>query len=118
MTAIDTQFSGAQDAFEKASRGYGFGVGAGSRSSSTTPSPSSEATPEASPHDAVQDTVSLSAGGQKIVNLNRSQELAQQLKNAPIDKDFAETLKQSSADVLRITQLFTETIKSAFSWLR
>ncbi|OEJ64681.1 hypothetical protein [Magnetovibrio blakemorei] len=113
MTIVDTQFSGVRDAFEKASSGYGYGVKSSARSDSSVKS-----TPEATQHDAIHDTVSLSAGGEKIVNLNRGQELSQQIKNAPVDKDFAENLRKSTEDVFRITKLFTQTVKSAFSWLR
>lgn len=123
MTTVDAQFSGVRDAFEKASRGYGYGLNPGGRSASTAKTPSTEATSatpssEAKSVDTVHDTVSLSAGGQKIVNLNRGQELSQQIKNAPVDKDFAENLRKATQDVFRITELFTQTVKSAFNRTR
>jgi hypothetical protein len=118
MTTVDTPFSSVRDAFQKASSGYRDEVGSVARSDSST-KPASEATPSASTlHDAIHDTVSLSAGGQKVVNLSRGQELSQQLKNAPVDQDFAEKLRKSTEDVFRITELFTQTVKSAFSWMR
>lgn len=118
MTTVDTQFSGARDAFLKASGGYRNEGGSVVRAASPAKS-TAEATPSAStPHVAIHDTVSLSAGGQKIVNLNRGQELSQQIKNAPVDKDFAENLRKSTEDVFRITKLFTQTARLAFSWIR
>lgn len=111
MATIDPQFSGVRDAFQKATSG--FRAGGPGRSASTDNIASNSA-----PHDAIHDTVSLSHGGQKIVNLNRGQELAKQIKSAPVDQDFAENLRKSSQDIFRITQLFTQTVKSAFGWMR
>lgn len=62
----------------------------------------------------VRDTVTLSDGGHKIVNLARGRELAGEIRAAPVDKDFAAKLMQALADIFRITRLFTETIKAAF----
>lgn len=64
----------------------------------------------------IQDTVSLSSGGQKIVNLNNARDLAQDIKDAPIDENFAETLRKATNDTWRITTLFTESVKSLFNW--
>lgn len=65
---------------------------------------------------AVHDTVSLSDGGHKIVNLNRAAELGTQIKDAPVDKDFADNLMQASNDVFRIGRLFTQSIRAVFNW--
>jgi hypothetical protein len=118
MTTVETQFSGVRDAFQKASSGYRDEVSSSARSASSPQSTSQATSPASTPHDAIHDTVSLSAGGQKIVNLNRGQELSQQIKNAPVDKDFAENLRKSTEDIFRITRLFTQTARSAFSWMR
>lgn len=64
----------------------------------------------------VHDTVSLSENGQKIVNLDRAASLAETIKSAPIDKDFATTLKQATDDMFRIGKLFSQTIRGLFSW--
>ncbi len=61
----------------------------------------------------VHDTVTLSEGGQNIVNLARGDELAEEIRAAPVDKDFAAKLFTAREDIFRITRLFTETIKSA-----
>ena len=60
------------------------------------------------------DTVTLSGSGQKIVNLARGLELAEQARTAPVDEDFAANLFKAQEDIFRITRLFTETIKAAF----
>jgi hypothetical protein len=61
-----------------------------------------------------RDTVKLSEGGQKIVNLARGQELAKEIRTAPLDKDFSANLFKAREDIIRITRLFTETFKAAF----
>ena len=63
---------------------------------------------------AVRDTVTLSVGGHKIVNLARGQELAAEIRAAPIDDDFFANLKKAQEDIFRIIRLFGETIKAAF----
>ncbi len=62
----------------------------------------------------VGDTVTLSEGGQKIVNLARGQELAEEIRAAPVDKNFVANLFKAQEDIFRITRLFTETFKAAF----
>lgn len=62
----------------------------------------------------VGDTVTLTEGGQKIVNLARGQELAEEIRAAPVDKNFLSKLFKAQEDIFRITRLFTETIKAAF----
>ena len=62
----------------------------------------------------VGDTVTLSEGGQKIVNLARGRELAEEIRAAPVDKDFTANLFKAQEDIFRITRLFTETFKAAF----
>ena len=62
----------------------------------------------------VRDTVTLTEGGQKIVNLARGQELAEEIRAAPLDKNFLASLFKAQEDIFRITRLFTETFKAAF----
>ena len=62
----------------------------------------------------VRDTVTLSDGGHKIVNLARGQELAEEIRAAPVDKDFAAILFKAQEDIFRIARLFAETLKAAF----
>ncbi len=62
----------------------------------------------------VHDTVTLSEGGHKIVNLARGLELAAEIRAAPVDKDFIAKLLKAQEDLFRITRLFGETIKAAF----
>lgn len=67
--------------------------------------------------DTLKDTVTLSEGGQKIVNLGRGQELADQVRNAPDDENFSATLRKATQDVFRISRLFGETLRASFnSW--
>lgn len=77
--------------------------------------PATKGSGEAAPTGrAVHDTVELSDGGHKIVNLARGQELARQVRAAPIDDDFFANLRKAQEDIRRIIHLFGETIKAAF----
>jgi hypothetical protein len=72
-----------------------------------------------SPHDTSQDTVTLSnAGGHRLVNLGRGQDLAQEIRNAPVDSTFAAKLFDAGQDIFRITRLFGQTVKSIFQFWR
>ncbi len=62
----------------------------------------------------VRDTVELSEGGQRIINLGRGREFAKEIRTSPVDKDFAAKLAKALQDIFRITRLFTATIKMAF----
>ena len=74
---------------------------------------------EPAPADrTIHDTVTLSEGGHKIVNLARGGELAKQIRTAPVDKDFAANLLKAQEDIFRINLLFSETIKALFLELR
>ncbi len=66
----------------------------------------------------VRDTVTLSEGGHKIVNLARGLELAGEIRAAPVDKEFFANLLKAQEDIFRITRLFGETIKAAFQQSR
>lgn len=66
----------------------------------------------------IRDTVTLSEGGQKIVNLARGEELAREIRTAPVDEDFAANLLKAQEDIARINLLFSETIKALFLQLR
>jgi len=66
----------------------------------------------------VRDTVTLSDSGQKIVNLARGFELAEEIRKAPKDKGFFAALGRSLGDVFRIGKLFLGTIKAAFAQSR
>jgi len=82
-------------------------------------SPSSDSDKSDGPEGrTVHDTITLSEHGQKIVNLNRASQLAETIQDAPVDKNFAEALKQATDDVFRISKLFTQTIRSIFSWFK
>ncbi len=74
---------------------------------------------EPAPADrTIHDTVTLSEGGHKIVNLARGGELAKKIRAAPVDKDFAANLLKAQEDIFRINLLFSETIKALFLELR
>jgi hypothetical protein len=66
----------------------------------------------------VRDTVTLSDGGQKIVNLARGFELANEFRTKPVDKGFFSSLGRALGDVFRIGRLFLGTIKAAFAQSR
>lgn len=69
--------------------------------------------------DTSQDTVTLSnAGGHRLVNLGRGQDLAQEIRNAPVDSSFAAKLFDAGQDIFRITRLFGQTVKSIFQFWR
>ena len=62
----------------------------------------------------IQDTVALSGSSQEIVNLARSGEFADEIRIAPLDKDFATNLLKAQEDISRIIRLLTETTKTVF----
>jgi hypothetical protein len=66
----------------------------------------------------VKDTVTLSDSGQKIVNLARGLELAEEFRSKPVDKGFFAGLAKAREDVFRIGQLFAGTIKALFQQSR
>lgn len=72
----------------------------------------------ASRADTLNDTVTLSEGGQKIVNFGRGLELADQIRNAPADENFSSTLRKASQDIARISRLFGETVRASFNFWR
>jgi len=115
MAIIDTQSSDVRSAFTQA---VNAGKAVAPRPEDKPETNADKTSTQASSPRAQYDTVTLSDGGQKIVNLGRAQDLGAELKNAPVDENFADTLKNSTDDVFRITQLFTQTVKSAFSWFR
>ena len=91
------------------------------RAQAPTPKPQAalkgKAAPPADPR-TVKDTVTLTDGGQKIVNLNRGNELAAEFRAKPVDKDYLASLSRAQEDVRRIGQLFAETIKALFAQSR
>ena len=62
-----------------------------------------------------RDTITLSEGGQKFVNLERGNELSEEFRNSPVENDVAKILSSALDDIFRVIRLFTETIKTAFS---
>lgn len=66
----------------------------------------------------VHDTVTLSDGAQKVVNLQRGAKLAEEAKSRTVDQDFARFLGDSMADIKRITKLFNGTFMSFFKQIR
>lgn len=63
-----------------------------------------------------QDTVSLSADGEKIVNLNRGRNLASEIKSAEVNETFAEKLWKATQDVFRVGKIFQQSSRSLFGW--
>jgi len=98
-------FNARQDAASKAA----------STSAATKPSAAPEAPEAPQTQRTIRDTVTLSDGGQKIVNLARGSELANEFRNAPVDNDYGKKLAKAFEDITRVARLFTETFKSAFS---
>ena len=108
--ALDEQTSSVRTAFRDAA--------ARRVDESDKPSASSKADATKAPtalDRTLQDTVELSAGAEKIVNLNRGAQLAESVKDAPVVKDFAITLRQATEDVFRITKLFGQTVRALFN---
>lgn len=60
------------------------------------------------------DTVALSEGGQKILNLARGNDLADEIRSMPVDENFARNLFKAMQDIFRITRRFSETITAIF----
>lgn len=104
MNVTDTPSPSIREIFTKAVNG---GKSAASDKQST--SDASESVPRTH-----QDTVTLSQGGQDIVNLGRGLDLAKEIRSAPVDENFAEKLEAATKDVFRISNLFAEVIKTAF----
>ena len=88
---------------------------AASSSITTKPNTAPEAQEAPQTSRTIRDTVTLSDGGQKIVNLARGNELANEFRNAPVDGDYGKKLAKAFEDISRVARLFTETFKSAFS---
>ena len=109
MTEIRNFFFNLFAAYQPAGGGA-----ASAPSASKGASPGDGAGQPAPSERTVRDTVTLSEGGQKIINLARGREVAEEIRAAPVDKDFAATLAKAMEDIFRITRLFTETIKMAF----
>ena len=91
----------------------------------SSPSSDAEASKATENTDAVGDggrtgfdTVTLSEGGQKIINLARGNELADDIRSRPVDENFARKLFEAMQDIFRITRLFSENIKTAFQLRR
>ncbi len=66
----------------------------------------------------IHDTVDLSADGQKAINLSQGQALAEEIRHAPTDENFADKLRKASEDILRIGRLFLETLKASYFFFR
>jgi len=66
----------------------------------------------------IHDTVELSGSAQKIVNLQRGNDLAKEARTRDVDQDFARFLGESMADIRRVSKLFNGTISSFFNQLR
>lgn len=63
-----------------------------------------------------QDTVSLSDGAEKIVNLNRGAALEAEIKSAAVDETFADKLRRAVEDVFRVNDIFRSTVRGLFGW--
>lgn len=65
-----------------------------------------------------EDTVSLSADGQKAINLARGSQLAKEAKSAGSPEALVRILDDGIADVRRIGTLFINVIKGLFARAR
>jgi hypothetical protein len=61
----------------------------------------------------VYDTVSLSDGA-KLVNLNRGQDLAKEVRSDKTAETLSDRIKQGSSDIERIGRLFREVFGTVF----
>ena len=64
------------------------------------------------------DTVTLSADGEKIVNLNRAKELGAELRAEKDPDAFREKLRLAMEDIRRLGRLFGEVSRSLFTGFR
>ncbi len=63
---------------------------------------------------SIHDTVQLSAGGEKIINLARAAELTQALPDATVDRAaFDAALARALGDISRIANLFGEVVAAS-----
>lgn len=79
---------------------------AGSGASSLATAPTSER--------ERRDTITLSEGGHKIVNLNRAKELGDELRAEKDPDAFRDKLRRALEDIRRIGRLFHEVASSLF----
>ncbi|MCW8915534.1 MAG: hypothetical protein OQK24_06735 [Magnetovibrio sp.] len=118
MASIDTQASAqaytARDAFNQAAGRSAASVSVTDNADQST----SKDDPSSAQGRVVNDTVTLSEGGSKVVNLARGESLAEDLRNAPVDEDYAQKLEQATDDVFRISELFNKTVRAAFNLWR
>ena len=105
MTEIRNYFTELLSAYRRPVNPALKGVGTGGGEGVGVPPPSGR---------AVHDTVELSEGGQKIINLARGREVAAEIRAAPLDEDFAAKLLKAQEDIFRISRLFGATIRNAF----
>lgn len=63
----------------------------------------------------IHDTIELSENGQKIINVARGFDLANEFKKAPVDENFQSNLQKAQEDIFRISRLFGETVKALFA---
>ena len=87
------------------------------------PAPRSTRAAEGAPTDrTIQDTVRLSAGGEKVFNVARGLELARDFRQGGAGPDQAKALRLAVNDVFRITSQFTQSVnqgfKAVFSFFR
>jgi hypothetical protein len=88
---------------------------AGSPAGAAAPRPAKPAEDKARPADrAIRDVVALSPGGDKVVNVARGLELAEEMRRKRGDGSIAEDLRLALGDVFRIGRLFSEVLKAGF----
>ena len=92
----------------------------------TAPKPLAVSKTEQKPEDSevnssartVRDIIDVPGSSNKIINLARGQELANETLTKPVDDNFFTDLKMALDDIARIFRLFMETIKAAFKTTR
>ena len=88
---------------------------AGPTAKTATPRPAQPAEDKAKPTDrTIHDTVSLSSGGDSVLNVARGLDLAKEIRQNGGDGDPVKTLRLAVDDVFRITRQFSEVLKAGF----
>jgi ribosomal protein L13E len=69
---------------------------------------------DAAPDRTIQDVVTLSSGGEKVLNVGRGLELAKEFRQGGAGADQAKALRLAVDDVFRITGRFTQSVNAGF----
>jgi len=109
MTSIDVRYGASAGTQQR-------GAIAAESGRASSPAPQADARAGDVSGRLREDTVSLSAGGEKIVNLNRGATLEAEIKSAAVDETFADKLRRAVEDVFRVNAIFRQSSRALFGW--